>query len=158
MDLPSILLWGFAATTVLTTLLRASQAFGLTRMDIPLVLGLMVTGDRDRAKAYGFLIHLVNGWLFSLIYAAFFETVGRATWMLGAGMGLGHAFFVLAVGLPSVPGLHPRMATEARGPEPTRELEPPGFLAINYGRGTPVATILGHLVFGALLGGFYRLS
>lgn len=155
MNLPAILLWGFAATTVLTTILRASQALGLTRMDLPLMLGLIMTRDRDRAKTVGFFAHLLNGWIFSLIYAAFFETLGLATWWIGASIGLVHALFVLVVGLPVIPGLHPRMATDARGPEPTRELEPPGFMAINYGRRTPIVTILAHLVFGAILGLFY---
>jgi len=157
MALPAILLWGFAATTILTTILRASQAVGLTRMDLPLMLGLIITRDRDRAKVVGFFVHLLNGWVFSLIYAAFFESLGVATWWVGAAIGLVHALFVLVVGLPVIPGLHPRMATEARGPEPTRELEPPGFMAINYGRSTPVVTIAAHLVFGAILGHFYPL-
>jgi uncharacterized membrane protein YagU involved in acid resistance len=157
MNLPLILLWGFAGTTILTTIIRASQALGLTRMDLPLMLGLIVTRNRDRAKTYGFFIHLLNGWIFSLIYAAFFETLNLATWWVGAAIGLIHALFILVVGLPVIPGLHPRMATDARGPEPTRELEPPGFMAINYGRRTPIVTIVAHLIFGAILGIFYRL-
>jgi hypothetical protein len=157
MNLPSILLWGFAGTTILTTILRAGQALGLTRMDLPLILGLIVTRDRDKAKTYGFFIHLLNGWIFTLIYAAFFEMLQRATWWVGAAIGLVHALFILVVGLPVIPGLHPRMATDARGPEPTRELEPPGFMAINYGRRTPIVTIGAHLIFGAILGIFYRL-
>src|SRR5690606_1565696 len=115
MDVRGILLWGFAATTILTTVLRGSQAVGLTRLDLPLMLGLIVTPNRDHAKAYGFLIHLMNGWLFTLVYAAFFEYLGRAGWWLGAAIGAVHGVFVLAVGLPAVPGLHPRMATDARG-------------------------------------------
>jgi hypothetical protein len=155
MDLGRVLLWGFAGTTILTTILRASQALGLTRMDLPLLLGVMVTPDRDRAKIYGFLIHLVNGWLFALVYAAFFEALGLATWWLGAAIGLMHSLFVLIVGLPAIPGLHPRMAGDDTGPEPTRELEPPGFMAANYGRRTMIVTILAHIVYGAILGGFY---
>mgnify|MGYP001367797883 CR=1 FL=1 len=50
-----------------------------------------------------------------------------------------------------------RMATDARGPEPTRELEPPGFMALNYGRRTPLVTLLAHVIFGAILGMFYRV-
>lgn len=157
MSLPAILLWGFAATTILTTILRAGQAFGLTRMDLPLILGLIMTKDRDRAKILGFLVHLVNGWVFSLIYAALFESLGIALWWIGALIGLVHALFVLVVGLPVIPGLHPRMATDARGPEPTRELEPPGLMAVNYGRRTPVVTIAAHIIFGAMLGFFYPL-
>jgi len=156
-DLPSILLWGFAATTVLTTILRACQALGLTRMDLPLILGLIVTRDRDRAKVYGFFVHQLNGWVFSLIYAAFFEALGLAAWWIGGAIGVVHGLFILVVGLPVIPGLHPRMADESRGPVPTRELEPPGFMAINYGRRTPVVTIIAHFVFGIILGVFYRV-
>jgi hypothetical protein len=71
-------------------------------------------------------------------------------------MGLAHAMFVLVVVLPLLPGLHPRMASEFHGPEPTRLLEPPGFLALNYGYQTPLATIMAHIAYGMVLGGFYR--
>lgn len=157
MDLPAVLLWGFAGSTILTVILRSSQVIGLTRIDVPLMLGLIFTSDRDRAKAYGFLIHLANGWVFTFVYAAMFESLGRANVWLGMIFGFFHALFVLIVGLPALPGFHPRMATEGRGPEPTRELEPPGFMALNYGRGTPIATIIAHVAFGALLGGVYKV-
>ena len=67
-----------------------------------------------------------------------------------------HAAFVLVAGMPALPGLHPRMASEARGPTVVRQLEPAGFLALNYGRRTPISVLLAHLAFGAILGGFYR--
>ena len=66
------------------------------------------------------------------------------------------ALFVLVVGLPAVPGFHPRMASDAAGPEPTRQLQPPGFMAVNYGRRTAIVTVLAHLIFGILLGSLYR--
>jgi hypothetical protein len=56
-----------------------------------------------------------------------------------------------------VPGLHPRMASEEQGPSVTRQLEPPGFLALNYGVRTPLTALAAHLVFGAILGAFYRV-
>jgi uncharacterized membrane protein YagU involved in acid resistance len=150
------LLWGFVGTIVMTTILRASQALGLTRIDLPLMLGTMITRRRERAKVYGFLIHLVNGWIFAYVYAAAFESMKRATWWIGMLIGAVHGLFVLTVGIPAIPGLHPRMANEATGPEPTRDLQPPGFMAINYGQQTAVATLIAHLIFGAILGAFYR--
>jgi hypothetical protein len=147
--------WGFAGTVLLTTAMVASQGLGLTRMNIPFMLGTMITPDRDRAKVYGVLFHLVNGWLFSLLYVAAFHTAGIFAWWFGAAVGLVHALFVLAVGMPILPGLHPRMASETRGPEVVRVLEPPGFLARNYGAGTPLSVVVAHLVFGAVLGLFY---
>ena len=88
-------LWGFVGTVVLTSLMSGSQGLGLTRMSLPYMLGTMFTPDRDRAKLVGFLVHLVNGWLFALIYAAAFESWRRATWWLGALIGLVHGLFVL---------------------------------------------------------------
>ena len=67
MNVGAWLVWGFAATIVLTTLLSASQGLGITRMNIPYLLGTMVTPDRDRAKVLGIAIHVINCWLFSAI-------------------------------------------------------------------------------------------
>lgn len=152
----SWLVWGFASTIVLTMLMAGSQGLGLTRMNLPYLLGTMLTADRDRAKIYGALLHLLNGWLFSLVYVAAFHSVGRFTWWFGSAIGLVHGLFVLVVGMPILPGLHPRMAGEAHGPSVVRQLEPPGFMAMNYGLRTPISVLLAHLIFGGILGGFYQ--
>jgi hypothetical protein len=155
MNLPSILLWGFAATVVLTALTIAAQSLGLTRIDIPFILGTMFTADRDRAKFIGLVVHLINGWIFALVYGLFFENTHRATWWFGAMIGVMQGVIVVVAILPLLPGVHPRMVSDFRGPEPTRLLEPPGFLATNYGRMTPVVTILAHAIYGAIIGAFY---
>jgi len=157
MRLPEILLWGLLATGLLTTLLRAGQALHLTRMDTTLLLGTMLTPNRDHAKVIGFLIHFVNGWWIALLYAAFFHGFGLATWWLGALMGAAHTAFILVAVLPLLPGIHPRMASDFCGPEPTRLLEPPGFLALNYGSRTPLAVLIAHVAYGTVLGAFYRI-
>jgi hypothetical protein len=146
----------FAATAVLTTMIRIAQAVGYTRMDLPLMLGTVMTPDRDRAKVYGFVVHMVNGWLFSAVYVAAFQSLRRSGVMLGALIGLVHGIFVLVTVIPLLPGAHGRMASDFTGPQPTTRLEPPGFMAINYGRRTPIVTLLAHAVYGGLLGGFYR--
>ncbi|WP_375765034.1 hypothetical protein NR798_25295 [Archangium gephyra] len=149
--------WGFASTLVLTGLLAGSQRLRLTRMNLPFLLGSMVTTDRDRAKLYGMGLHLLNGLVFSGVYVAAFAAWGRASWWLGGLMGVLHAGFVLLVVLPVMPALHPRMASELQGPTEMKQLEPPGFLGLNYGGRTPLTTLVSHVVFGVLLGGLYRL-
>jgi hypothetical protein len=158
MNLGSILLWGFMATVVLTTIMAGSQGLGLTRMSIPFILGTMFTPDRDLAGPVGFGVHMMNGWLFALLYALAFEQLGSATWWLGAGMGLVHGLFVLVTVMSFIPGVHPRMASEQHGPTPTRQLQPPGFMALNYGRRTPLVALLAHLAYGGLLGGLYGVG
>jgi hypothetical protein len=158
MNMRSSGLWGFVGTVVLTGLMSASQRLGLTRMSLPFMLGTMVTPNRDRAQVVGFFVHLLNGWWLALIYAAAFQSWRRATWWLGALIGLVHGLFVLTTIMPLLPGAHPRMASELRGPTPTRQLEPPGFMGLNYGGRTPVTVLLAHLVYGGILGAFYRLK
>lgn len=158
MNSASILLWGFVATIVLSTVLSASQNLGFTRMSLPFLLGTMLTPNRDRAMLYGLLVHIVNGWLFAVLYALAFESWGTANVWFGALTGFVHASFVLTVGMPIIPALHPRMVSEYFGPTPNRQLQPPGFLALNYGRRTPLVTVAAHLLYGAILGACYRLA
>src|SRR3954447_20935193 len=127
MNVGGWILWGFVGTLVLTSVMAGTQGIRFTRMSLPYMLGTMFTADRDRAKLLGFLVHLVNGWIFSLLYVAAFQSWRRATWWLGAAIGFVHVAFVLTAGMLILPGLHPRMASEQQGPTTTRQLEPPGF-------------------------------
>ena len=152
------MLWGFASTVVLTSILAGSQGAGLTRMNIPYMLGTIFTPDRDKAKFIGFVFHFANGWIFSFIYVAAFQLMGRSTWWFGGLIGLVQAVFVLTMLMSILPALHPRMANEQYGPTVVRQLEPPGFLGLHYGLRTPVSVLLAHIVFGAIIGAFYTVK
>lgn len=154
----SALLWGFAATITLTAIMAAAKGVGMSRVSLPYLLGSIVSADRDRAQVFGLVLHLIAGCAFGLLYAAVFESWDRVTWWLGAGIGVVHAMFVLTAIMTILPSLHPRMTNEQRGPAPNRQLEPPGFLALNYGPRTPYVVIVAHIAFGAILGAFYQLA
>jgi len=149
------LVGGVVGTIVLTSGLRVAQELGVTRMDIPLLLGTIFTDRRDRASVIGYVIHFFNGLLFALAYYGVFRAVGHAGWLFGAALGLVHAALegglLLTVLLPAV---HPRMGTPWTDAEETPLLEAPGFLLANYGRRTVIWTLFGHIVFGAIVGGF----
>jgi len=157
MNWGSWLLSGFLGTLALSTLLSTSQGLGLTRMNLPYLIGTFFTPQREKAKVYGFAIHLLNGWVFSIFYVLVFEARHMANWWFGALLGLAQALLVLTVGMSLMPGLHPRMASEQHGPNANRQLEPPGFMALNYGVRTPISVFLAHAVFGAILGSLYQL-
>ena len=146
---------GLVGTLVLTTMLRAASELGLTRMDIPFLLGTAVTENRVHAKAAGYALHFVFGLLFALGYWVIFVVIDESGVVLGGLLGLLHALFA-ATALVSVllPVVHPRMGTgfDAAGSSPL--LEPPGFLLLNYGRQTPIVTVVAHIVYGAIVGGF----
>lgn len=155
MNVGSAYLWGFAATVILTTAILTGQSLGITRLDLPFVLGTMVTMNRDRAKIIGYVMHVVVGFMVAFVYTIFFQAIGHATWWIGMLLGLVHGTFVAVAVLPLLPGIHPRMVSDSRGPEPTRLLEPPGFLATNYGRNTPLVLLVSHALYGIILGAFY---
>ena len=146
---------GVVGTIVFTSGLRVAQEVGWTRMDIPLLLGTMFTDRRGRASVLGYVLHFTNGLVFALAYYGVFRAVGHAGWLFGAALGLVHAALaggtVLTVLLPAV---HPRMGTPWSDAEETPLLEAPGFMLMNYGRRTVVWTVLGHVAFGAIVGGF----
>jgi hypothetical protein len=153
------LVGGLAGTLVLTTVLRGASELGLTRMDIPFLLGTALTSDRVRAKAFGYLLHFGFGLLFALGYYVVFVVIGHSGFLLGALFGLVHgAFAGTALVNILLPVVHPRMGTsfDAAGSAPL--LEPPGFLLLNYGRQTPVATVVAHIAYGAIVGGFASLA
>jgi hypothetical protein len=150
---------GFAGTLVLTTALRAAGELGLTRMDLPFLLGTSVTADRARAKAIGYAMHFVVGAIFTLVYFAIFSAIGHVSWWLGAVFGLAHGLFaVTALVNVLLPVVHPRMGTRFSSAADRPLLEPPGFLMRNYGPGTAFATIVSHIAYGAIVGGFVALA
>jgi hypothetical protein len=150
---------GFVGTLVLTTALRTANELGLTRVDLPFLLGTALTGDRTRAKAIGYLLHLVAGEIFALIYYGIFSAIDTGGWALGALLGLLHGI-VSATALVNVllPAVHPRMGSTLSAANSHPLLEPPGFLLRNYGRGTPIATLLAHVAYGAIVGGFASMA
>jgi hypothetical protein len=144
-------IFGFAATVVLTGIMVAAQLLGWTRMDLPMMLGTMFSERIDRARILGIVAHLAAGQGFALLYALAFARLGRSGGVLGALFGLVHGLAALTLIVPFLPGIHPRMASERSGPD-LAALEPPGFLALNYGGRTPIVTLAAHVAYGVTLG------
>lgn len=146
------LLAGLVGTSVLTALLVGSQLGGLTRLDLPLLLGTFVTPDLDRARAVGFFLHLAAGQVFALLHVGGFVLLDRDGVVVGVLFGLVHGAVALTVLVPLLPGVHPRLAGERSGPATRALLEPPGLLALHYGWSTPLVALVAHAVYGAILG------
>jgi uncharacterized membrane protein YagU involved in acid resistance len=156
--LTSAIAGGFLGTLVFSTLVRAASEMALTRMDLALLLGTAVTDNRRKARAIGYLLHLLLGIVFALAYAGFFRILGRDTWWLGAVAGTVHAVFTGTV-LVNVllPIVHPRMATTETAANETTLIEPPGFLMLNYGRSTFLVSLAAHIAYGITVALIVRL-
>jgi hypothetical protein len=151
----SSLAGGAVATIVMTSGLRIAQESGLTRMDLPLLLGSVFVRNRAKASVFGLGLHFVFGLLFSLCYAAIFAAVGNSTWWFGALLGVVHAMLAGGALVTVVlPAIHPRMGTAWTDAEETPLFEPPGFMLHNYGRTTAIVTLVVHVAYGAIVGWF----
>src|SRR5438034_1588221 len=108
----SSLAGGFLGTRVLSTMLPAASELGVTRMDLPFLLGTTVTDNRRRAKIYGYAFHFLIGLVFAVLYGLCFAAIGRSGWALGAIVGALHALFTATV-LVNVllPVIHGRIGT-----------------------------------------------
>ncbi len=156
--LPSVFLWGAVATLLMTLTEAAAQRWGVSRMSLAFLIGSGFTADRRRALWVGLVLHFLLGWVLALPYAWVMEDLGRTGWWIGGILGLLHGAAFLGLVAPALPLVHPRMADELHGPEPTAWLQPPGWFAANYGRLTPAVSLVGHLLYGIVLGAFYRLA
>ena len=91
---------------VLTTALRGASELGLTRMDLPFLLGTAFTPDRAERRLIGYALHFVFGIVFALGYWAVFAATGVSGVWIGALLGLVHALFagtaLVSVVLPVV--------------------------------------------------------
>lgn len=145
---------GLLGTVVLTTVLRLGSELGLTRVDLPFLLGTAVTDDRTRAKTLGYLAHFGFGLLFASGYYLIFLAIDANGWLLGAVLGLVHGLFAgTALVNILLPLVHPRMGSPSTDASSTPLLETPGFLMLNYGASTPVVSTAAHVLYGAIVGG-----
>jgi hypothetical protein len=154
-----VLAGGFAGTLVLTTVLRTASEFHLTRMDLPFLLGTVFTANRARAKAIGYVAHFVLGQVFAMGYYGLFLALDRHDWWLGALFGLGQGLFAGTVLINVLlPLVHPRMGTPSSDSRTVALLEPPGFMARNYGLRTPVVSLTAHIAYGTIIALFLTLA
>ncbi len=150
---------GFVGTLVLTSTLRAATEFGLSRMDLPFLLGTAFSADRVRAKALGYALHFLAGEVFALLYFGVFSAIDSSGFVLGALFGLLHGVFAgTALVNVLLPVIHPRMGTPLSAADSQPLLEAPGFLMLNFGRRTPIVSLAAHIAYGAIVGGFISLA
>jgi hypothetical protein len=149
---------GVIGTLAMATIIKAAGELRLTRMDFALLLGTAFSDNRRKARAIGYVLYFVLGVAYAEAYGGFFSIIGHASWRLGALLGGLHAIFTATV-LVNVllPVVHPRMATADTAANDITLIEPPGFLMLNYGRSTFIVTLVGHVVYGALVGLIVRL-
>lgn len=143
------IIWGIVATAAFTLFSIMGKAMGMTRMDLLDLLGSMfVPAGTSASRALGAVIHHVNGALLAIAWAYGVALLAwPANWWTGLLWGI--VLWVLALILmSSIGAVHPAIR---RG-----EQDDPGPAAMNFGRMTPLGSLLGHAVYGLVLGWLYQ--
>ena len=94
------------------------------------------------------------GLAFAIVYGLILVSVGRGGWLWGAALGVLHSLFLGTVGVNVLlPAVHPRMGGDDTTFESSPLMEAPGSLMLNYGRSTPLVSLVAHVAYGAIIGG-----
>ncbi len=140
-----LFLAGLVATAAMTALMYMAPMLGMPRMDIATMLGTMFLASSGAAFWLGLMIHLMMGViLFPVIYRWVLQPGDRSGTGSGALFGLilwAAANFMV---MPMMGVIHPAVKS---GMMPA-----PGFLMLHLGVMAPVGSLMGHLVYGVLLG------
>lgn len=151
-DWVGAIVWGLLATVAFTLAGLIGRRTGMTDLDIVEVLGSTVADPGSgEARSVGALLHLVNG---AVLAVAWVYTVGllglEATWVTALGWAVVLAILALVM-LSSIGPFHPAVRAG--------KLREPGLAGMNFGRMTPAGSLMGHLVYGLVLGlGYQFLS
>ena len=128
-------------------------AVGMTRMNFLYVLGSMLAPKAPRSTAYavGVAVHAIASAVFGLVHAGILHAIGMTSIGQAAGwdllIGGIHGLLVLMILPMALELMHPLVR---RG-----EMERPRFALTGFGAGTPVGSLVAHLVFGLVTGAIY---
>jgi len=129
---------------------RVLIILGIPLFDLVRTLGTMVLGDVTVWLWWpmGMALHATVGAIWAVFYAYFFwSTFDWPPSLQGLAFSLGPATLAGLVMVPQMSFMH-RLIIEGK-------LPPTGVFAVKLGWGGPAGIILGHLVYGAVMGSLY---
>jgi hypothetical protein len=150
---------GLVGGIVMSAMIVMMRVAGKTEMDMMYMQGTMFTAKRGPAMVIGAVMHLVvmSAIVLGSVYALLFDwldiSAGNA-WWVGALFGVAHGILGGLV-MAMMPAIHPRMgAADSSG---AVTLKAPGPFGRNYGSATPPGMLMGHVIYGLVLGAVYGL-
>ncbi len=138
LDLLQTIVAGILATAVMSSVLYLFHWRGFANADMIRALGSLLTRSEDNALILGLAIHFTSGVVFAFVYLVFWSLWGieaLGTYVaLGAFTGAAHGLVVSFLLVSLIAGHHPL----------------PRFQ--EAGIGVAVAHLLGHVVYGVVVG------
>ncbi len=146
-SLKRTLVAGAVATAALIGFTALAPRIGLYGLSEPAMLGGLITLDTSRALWLGWAGHVLMG---AVVFPFFYVSL-LVVWFPGPGALLGWIWGVLLWTLLVWPGMvllaefHPLVLAG--------RMQDPGVLLLNLGPTAPITSLLGHSIYGLLLGG-----
>ncbi len=142
MNILNAVIAGVVASLVFSMVLALAPKMGMPKMDIVSLLGSMFSAKSN--QALGWMMHVMMGVVFALIYAFLWSLgIGTATWMGGLIFG---AVQWLIVGM--VMGMMPMMHVGIK----SGEINAPGlWMTNNGGLMAFMGGLIGHMIFGIVI-------
>ena len=141
MNIIGAIVAGLAGTLVMSMILAMAPRMGMPKMDIVGMLGSMF--NKDGNTGLGWVMHLMNGVIFAIIYAALWGFgVGSATWVNGLVFGAVH-WLIAGLMMGGMPMMHAGIKAET--------VKAPGVLMLNSGVMGLMGGLIGHAVYGLVV-------
>jgi hypothetical protein len=139
---------GVVGTVVFTMVLMMAPKMGMPKMDIVSLLGSMFGKPN---QFLGWMMHLMMGIVFALIYAFLWSNgIGAATWTSGLVFGAVH-WLIVGMIMAMIPMMHAGIKSGA--------VKAPGLWMTGNGGGVMafMGGLVGHMIFGVVVALVYAL-
>lgn len=138
---------GIVGTLAISMVMALGPIMGLPKMDI---VGMLSTMFGKPNRTLGWIMHLMMGVIFALIYAFLWSLgIGSVSWFVGLLFGIGH-WLVVGVMFALIPMVHAGIKSG--------EVNKPGLWMTNQGGLMAfVGGLMGHMVFGIVVALTYSL-
>jgi len=147
---------GLAGGVAFLMVVYAGLAMGMTRMNFLHVLGTMFAPGGSTTTVYGLglMIHLMMSAGFGVAHAGILHAIGVTSVGQAAGwdllIGAGHGLVILAMLPMALSLMHPLVRKHA--------MDQPGIALMGFGTGTPLGSLMAHVLFGVTTGAIYAAA
>jgi hypothetical protein len=149
MNVLAVIIAGLAATLVMSMVMALAPRMGFPRMDIVAMLSTMFS--KKGIPVLGWMMHLMMGVLFALVYAFLWSKgIGAAAWWVGLIFGAVH-WLIVGVIMAMIPMLHAGIRSGT--------VKAPGLYMAGNGGGIKafIGGLMGHMAFGLVVALLYAI-
>ena len=147
MDILSAIISGIVGTIGISVVMAVAPLMGMPKMDI---VGLLSTMFGKPNRVLGWMMHMMMGVVFALIYAFLWSVgIGSPSWLFGLIFGAVH-WLIVGMIMAMIPLMHAGIKSG--------DVEPPGLWMTNQGGMMAfLGGLMGHMIFGLIVALVYAL-